>query len=234
MPQQISSLSFEPPEQISSLLPCRSATAPCWRCPRFVERMLHLLSSNWYVFPTIATSLRYFQPRATRPLVGASDYCTSCSHRFHITGVYHSSLVTQCIHGRPPLERIAYQRSKPHTRLQARKERKVPKMSPKHLSYTSQRLLPLNLNLDVINQIFTQIRNLIVRQERFFGREQQRSGRIYSQSNEKPEKPSNVKKMRCTSNRNFRIDRIDETGKERWNCHNQCERRSPILCRERE
>ena len=174
--------------------------------------------------------LRYFQPRATRPPVGASDYCTSCGHRFHITEVYHSSLVTQCIHGRPPLERLAHQRGKPHTRLQARKERKVPEVPPKHLSYTSQSLFPLHLNLDVINQIFTQIRNLIVRQERLFSREQQRRGRIYSQSNEKPEKPSNVEKIRCTSNRDFRIDRVDETWKERWNCHGQCKPRSPILC----
>ena len=186
---------FDPPEQISSLLPCRSATAPCWRCLRFVECMLHFLSSNWYVFPTIATSLSYFQPRVTRSLVGANDYCTSCSHRFHITGVYHSSLVTQCIHGRPPLERIAHQRGKPHTRLQAQRERKVPKVSPKHLSYTPRFLLSLHTNLDVINKFFAQIRNLLIRQERPFSREQQRSGRIYSRSNEKPEKPSNVKKV---------------------------------------
>ena len=102
-PQQISSLSFGPPEQISSLLPCRSATAPCWRCLRFVECMLHFLCSNWYVFPTIATSPGYFQPWATRPLVGASDYCTSCSHRFHITEVYHSNLVT---HNGPMVVRL--------------------------------------------------------------------------------------------------------------------------------
>ena len=67
--QQISSMLFGSPEQISSLLPCRSATAPCCRCYLCAEYMQDFLCLGWYVFPTTAESLdRFLCVRPCLPL----------------------------------------------------------------------------------------------------------------------------------------------------------------------
>ena len=102
----------------------------------------------------------------------------------------------------------------------------VPHPCPQRLDRNT-RLLLLDFNL--VNLFFTQIRDLVIRQERLLGREQQRSGRVHSQSDEEPEQPSDVEEVRRSADVDAWVDGVDETWEKRWYRYDHRQCCSPIL-----
>ena len=70
---------------------------------------------------------------------------------------------------------------------------------------------------------------LIIRQERLFGREQQRSSRVHPRSNEEPEQPSDIEEVRCAADVDFRVNGVDETREERRYCYEYSQCCPPVL-----
>ena len=103
---------------------------------------------------------------------------------------------------------------------------------PKPLSLTPKLLL--NLNPNFLRSFLLRILDLINRQERLFGREQQRSGRVHPRSDEETKKPGNVEKIRGSPDVDLGIDGVDETWKKRWDGYEYCQRSSPVLRETRE